>query len=111
MASFDMWHKTLVTASGLVPGITLGNLGVEYGGIQMITPGTSTTVTVYDNTTATGDPAIPTTATLSTAGTFVSAFGSSITSVPTPGSGVRFVNGIYVNIGGSGSPKFWVYWR
>lgn len=111
MPTFDMWNKTLVTASGLVTGIAMSPNGVEYGGIQMAVAGTSTTVTIYDNTAASGTPAIPTTGTLSAVGAFVSAFGPSATSIPTPGSGVRFTSGIYVQIGGTGSPQFWVYWR
>lgn len=111
MSSFDMWNKTLVTTSGLVPGIPVGPAGVEFGGIQMIVAGTTTTLTVYDNTAASGDVTVPTTATLSTAGTFVGPFSNATTNVPAPGSGVRMTTGIYVSIGGTGSPKFWIYWR
>jgi hypothetical protein len=104
MASPEAWNRTLVTATGQVFG-----QGVEFGGVHLSVAGTSTTVTVYDNTSAAGDPIIPTTAAL-TVGQYVPPTGLALnTTLPT--NGIRITTGLYVTVGGTGSPKIYILWR
>lgn len=109
------WRKVRVTATGAVPGVGKGNI---YGGIVTQVVGTTTTVTVYDDTAATAAYLItPVTATATTniAGAYTPAMGSSVsslTAVPPMGDfGVELERGLYITIGGTGSPAFWVLYQ
>lgn len=79
------WKKQRITATGLVSGISAGN---TYGGIITQAVGTTTTITVYDDTSAVAASLITpvtTTATTNVAGVFTPPIGSSVgtlTSVP-----------------------------
>lgn len=103
-----VWNKKKVTATGDV-GLPPGTL---FGGVVMTVAGTSTTLTAYDNTAASGDVHFPTTATL-TAGQMVGPMGgvSPITVVGPMNWGVLLTKGLYLTVGGSGSPVFWVLYR
>lgn len=105
MATNAAWNKTLVSASGAVLG-----QGVEFGGAFVSAAGTNTTVTAYDAATATGDPVIPTTATL-TVGQYIPPAGGLALNVTTPANGIKLTTGLYVSVGGTGSPKIYVLWR
>jgi hypothetical protein len=109
------WKKLRVTATGLVSGIRKGNI---YGGIVTQAVGTTTTVAVYDDTTAVAASLItPVTATATTniAGAFTPAMGSSVSSltvVPPMGDfGVELERGLFITIGGTGSPTFWILYQ
>lgn len=108
------WKKVKVTATGAVSGIGKGNI---YGGIVTQVVGTSTTVTVYDDTAATAGYLItPVTATATTniAGAYTPCIGSSVsalTAVPPLTAGIELERGLYVAIGGTGSPAFWVLYQ
>lgn len=108
------WNKVKVTATGLVPGVSKGNV---YGGIVTQVVGTSTTLTVYDDTTAVAGSLItPVTATATTniAGAYTPAIGSSVsslTAVPNMDFGITLERGLYITIGGTGSPAFWVLYQ
>lgn len=108
------WRKAKLTATGIVPGVSKGNI---YGGIITQAVGTSTTLTVYDDTAAVaGNLITPVTNTTTTnvAGAFTSPYGSavgSLTAVPSVDSGIELDNGLYVTIGGTGSPTFWVLYQ
>jgi len=108
------WNKVRITASGLVPNLGRGNV---YGGIITQAVGTSTTLTVYDDTSAvTASLITPVTATGTTniAGAFNSPFGSavgSLTAVPSVETGLELERGLFVTIGGTGAPTFWVLYR
>ena len=105
------WRKVRITATGIVPNLSRGSI---YGGIITQAVGTSTTLTVYDDTSAVAASLItPVTATGTTniAGAFNSPFGSavgSLTAVPSLASGIVLDRGLYVTVGGTGSPTFWV---
>lgn len=109
-----IWKKILVTATGAVGGVGRGNI---YGGIVTRTVGTTTTVTVYDDTTAVaGNLITPVTATATTniAGAFTGPIGSSVsalTAVPNMDAGIELERGLYITIGGTGSPAFWVLYQ
>ena len=108
------WNKLRVTATGLVSGVGRGNV---YGGIITQAVGTSTTIAVYDNTTAVAaDLITPVTATATTnvAGAFTPAIGSSVsslTAVPNMDFGIVLDKGLFITVGGTGSPTFWVLYR
>lgn len=108
------WKKKLVTATGLVIGVSRGNI---YGGIVTRTVGTTTTLTIYDDTTAVaGNLITPATATATTnvAGAFTGPIGSSVsalTAVPSMSDGIELERGLYITIGGTGSPAFWVLYQ
>ena len=108
------WNKLRITATGLVSGIGRGNI---YGGIITQAVGTSTTLTVYDNTTAVAaDLITPVTATATTnvAGAFISCIGSSVsalTAIPPKEEGIVLDKGLFITIGGTGSPTFWVLYQ
>lgn len=102
------WKLKKVTATGAV--LSPGN---QFGGVMMPTAGTTTTLTVYDDVTAAaGNLIIATTATL-TAGQFVDPTGGvvTITAARALGEGIQLANGLYLTVGGTGSPVFWVLYK
>ncbi len=108
------WRKQRITATGVVPGVGAGNI---YGGIVTQVVGTTTTLTVYDAASAVAASLItPVTATATTniAGAFTPCIGSSVsalTAVPPMETGIELTTGLYVTIGGTGSPAFWVLYQ
>lgn len=108
------WKKLRVTATGAVSGIGKGNI---YGGIVTQVVGTSTTLTVYDAATAlAGSLITPATATATTniAGAYTPCIGSSVsalTAIPPMETGLELETGLYITIGGTGSPAFWVLYQ
>ena len=108
------WNKVRVTATGTVPNLGAGNI---YGGIITQAVGTTTTLTVYDDTSAvTASLITPVTATGTTnvAGAFSGPIGSgvsAITAVPPMEAGIKLERGLYITVGGTGSPTFWVLYR
>lgn len=105
-----MWKKVKVTATGAVADIGPGTV---FGGIMMPVAGTSTTLTMYDAGSAVAANLLfPTTATL-TAGQFVSPFGGvgAITVNNQAQAGMILTTGLYLTVGGTGSPSFWVLYR
>lgn len=108
------WNKVRVTATGAVPNLGPGSI---YGGIVTQAVGTTTTVAVYDATAATTEYLItPVTATAVTnvAGAFTPPIGSgvsAITVVPPMEAGLKLERGLYVTVGGTGSPTFWVLYK
>lgn len=108
------WRKQRITATGAVAGVGAGNI---YGGIVTQVVGTTTTLTVYDAATADAAKLItPVTATATTnvAGAFTPCVGSSVsalTAVPPMETGLELTTGLYVTIGGTGSPAFWVLYQ
>jgi hypothetical protein len=109
-----VWKKKLITASGAVAGIGPGDV---FGGIITQVIGTSSTLLAYDAATAVAaDTIIPVTTTTNTnvAGAFTSPFGGAggvITASPNVSAGLLLTNGLFVTIGGTGSPAFWVLFR
>ena len=102
------WRIRKVTATGQALGA-----GEIFGGLMMPTAGTSTTVACYDDTSAAaGSLFIPTSATL-TAGQFVSPTGGviPITATGAIADGLVMSKGLWVVIGGTGSPVFWVLYK
>jgi hypothetical protein len=109
-ADKDGWKKVKVTASGVVNKVKPGAI---YGGAVMVTAGTSTTLLAYDDTTAgAGNELHPVTTTL-TAGQAVGPLGGvgAVTVVSPISEGVRLDRGLYLTIGGTGSPVFWVLYK
>ncbi len=110
----EPWKKVRITATGVVPNLGRGN---TYGGIITQAVGTSTTLTVYDDTSAvTASLITPVTATGTTnvAGAFTGPIGSSVsalTAVPPMDAGIVLDKGLYVTVGGTGSPTFWVLYK
>ena len=108
------WRKVRVTATGVVPGVGKGNI---YGGIVTQAVGTTTTLTVYDAASAVAaDLITPVTATATTniAGAFTPCIGSSVsalTAVPPMETGIELKTGLYITVGGTGSPTFWVLYQ
>lgn len=108
------WKKQRITETGLVSGISAGN---TYGGIITQAVGTTTTIAVYDDTSAvTASLITPVTATATTnvAGVFTPPIGSSVgtlTAVPPMTAGVVLDKGLFITIGGTGSPTFIVLYR
>jgi hypothetical protein len=108
------WKKLRITATGLVAGIGAGN---TYGGIITQAVGTTTTIAVYDDTSAvTASLITPVTATATTnvAGVFTPCIGSSVgtlVSVPAMTAGVVLDKGLFITVGGTGSPTFLVLYR
>ena len=102
------WKKRKVTASGIV-----GSAGEIFGGIMVPTVGTTTTVTAYDDTSAAAANLLfPATATL-TAGQFINPVGGvvPITADKSLGQGLFLHTGLYLTIGGTGSPSMWVLYK
>ena len=112
--SVNAWKWTRITASGAVAGIGAGNI---FGGIMTQVVGTSTTLTVYDDTSTTAARTlVPVTATATTniAGAITPCAGSAVSSLtvqPNLSQGVVLQNGLYVTVGGTGSPAFLVFYR
>jgi hypothetical protein len=108
------WRKKRITATGLVSGISKGNI---YGGIITQAVGTSTTLAIYDAVTAVAaDLITPVTATATTnvAGAYTPAIGSSVsalTAIPPMETGIELEKGLFITIGGTGSPTFWVLYQ
>lgn len=104
------WRRVKVTATGIVPGLKAGDI---YGGAYMPTAGTTTTLTAYDDTTnGAANLLHPATATL-TAGQYVGAMGgvSPITVAAPIADGIVLQTGLYLTVGGTGSPVFWVLYK
>ena len=102
------WKIKKVTATGQALGA-----GDIFGGLMMPTAGTTTTVACYDDTSAAaGSLFIPTTATL-TAGQFVSPTAGVIpvTAAASMADGIVMSKGLWVVVGGTGSPVFWVLYK
>lgn len=102
------WKLKKVTATGAVLGP-----GAVFGGIMMPIAGTTSTVTVYDDTAANAaQTIIPTTAAL-TAGQFVSPTAGvvPVTANAGLGEGLYLNLGLYVTVGGTGSPTFLVLYK
>lgn len=102
------WKLKKVTATGQALGA-----GQVFGGLMMPTAGTSTTVALYDDTSAAaGSLIVPTTASL-TAGQFVSPTGGvvPVTANAGLGDGLVLNIGLWVVVGGTGSPVFWVLYK
>lgn len=108
------WKKLKVTATGAVSGLGKGNI---YGGIITQAVGTSTTLTVYDDTAATAGyliTPVTNTATTNVAGAYTAPIGSSVsslTAIPNMDFGIELERGLYITIGGTGSPTFWVLYQ
>jgi hypothetical protein len=108
------WNKVRITATGTVSNVKAGSI---YGGIVTQAVGTSTTLTIYDDTSAvTASLITPVTATATTnvAGAFTGPIGSGvsgITAAPPMIAGLTLERGLYVAIGGTGSPTFWVLYK
>jgi hypothetical protein len=109
------WKKTRITATGTVANLGKGNI---YGGIVTQVVGTTTTVTVYDDTAVVAGSLItPVTATATTnvAGAYTAPIGSGVSALtvatPMPTSGIELERGLHVVIGGTGSPAFWVLYK
>ena len=102
------WKIKKVTASGAVLGA-----GQIYGGMMMPTAGTSTTVTVYDDTSAVAANLIVPTSAALTAGQYVSPTGGVVplTAAGPVADGIQLNLGLYVTVGGTGSPVFWVLYK
>jgi hypothetical protein len=102
------WKLKKVTATGQALGA-----GDVFGGIMMPTAGTSTTVALYDDTSAAaGSLIVATTATL-TAGQFVSPSAGvvPITASAALADGLVMNKGLWMVVGGTGSPVFWVLYK
>lgn len=114
MAEATKWRKKKITATGAVAGVGKGNI---YGGIITQVVGTSSTLTVYDDTAATAGyliTPVTNTSTTNVAGAFTSPFGSAVgplTAAPPVNAGIELERGLYVTIGGTGSPSFWVLYQ
>lgn len=109
-ADKDGWKKVKVSATGLVAKVKAGSI---YGGAFLVTAGTSTTLLAYDDTSAAAANALhPVTATL-TAGQMVGPMGGvgPVTVVSPFCEGVRIERGLYLTVGGTGSPAFWVLYK
>lgn len=102
----EAWNLKEISATGAV----FANRDVEFGGCFLAVAGTSTTVTAYDATSAAGSPIIPTTAAL-TVGQYVPPFGGLALNIAAPAFGIRLNTGLYITVGGTGSPKIYVLWR
>ena len=102
------WKLKKVTATGKVL-----DAGEIFGGMFMPTAGTSTTVTLYDDSTAAAASLIVATTAALTAGQYVSPIGgvAPITVGRDLAEGVILARGLYVTVGGTGSPVFWVLYK
>lgn len=101
------WKKKEITALG---DQAVFGQGVEIGGFWVAAAGTGTTLTCYDDAAAKNDMFLPVTATL-TVGQFVQPFGG----LPIPGTapdyGLMLNKGLYITVGGTGSPEIYVLYR
>lgn len=103
------WKRRKVTATGLV-GLGAGTI---YGGVYMTTAGTTTTLTAYDAATADAAAILHAATATLTAGQYVSPIGgvSPITVAPAMSDGVLLSTDLYLTVGGTGSPVFWVLFK
>lgn len=103
------WKLKKVTATG-----QWLNAGEVFGGLMHPTTGTTTTVALYDDTSAAAaNLIVPTSATL-TAGQFVDPTGAVVAVSAARGigpDGLRMNIGLWGVIGGTGSPVFWVLYK
>ena len=103
------WKLKKITATGQAL-----NAGEIFGGLMHPTTGTTTTVALYDDTSAAAaNLIIPTTATL-TAGQFVDPTGGVVTVSTARGigpDGIRMNLGLWIVVSGTGSPVFWVLYK
>jgi hypothetical protein len=109
----NVWHKKLLTATG----VALGR-GQVFGGLVVQVAGTTTTFACYDDAAAAtaANLIVPTTATSTSnvAGVYISPLGGAVgtlTSPPNGGAGIVLENGLWVVIGGTGTPSVWVLFR
>ena len=102
------WKIKKVTASGIALGP-----GDIFGGVMMPTAGTSTTLTAYNDQSAVAANLIIATTAALTAGQFVDSTGGVIpvTSARSPAEGLFLSGGLYLTVGGTGSPVFWVLYK
>lgn len=111
MQNFN-WRMKKITATG--QALVAGEV---FGGFVTQAAGTATTLTAYDDTSAVaGNLIIPATDTTKSniAGVFVSPFGGGVgpLTVPPPvNSGLILQNGLWVVVGGTGTPSVWVLFR
>lgn len=102
------WKLKKITATG--QALAAGDV---FGGVMHPTTGTTTTLTAYDDTSAVaGNLIIATTATL-TAGQFVGCTGGvvTITASRDLSDGIQMARGLWLVVGGTGSPVFWVLYK
>lgn len=102
------WKIKKVTATELALG-----KGDVFGGLFMPTAGTTTVLTAYDDVSAAAaNLIIPTTATL-TAGQYISPVGgvAPITTDRSLSEGIVMNLGLWLVVGGTGSPVFWVLYK
>ena len=102
------WKLKQITATGQALGA-----GSVFGGVMVPVVGTTTTLTFYDDTSAAaGSLLVPATATL-TAGQFVGPTGGvvPITVSRDLAEGLILSKGLWVVVGGTGSPSFWVLYK
>lgn len=110
----NAWKWVQVTATGVVAGIGPGNI---FGGIMTQAVGTTTTITVYDAGSAVaGSMIVPVTATATTnvAGATTGCVGSAVSTLaiqPNLCVGLMLQVGLYITVGGTGSPTFLVLYR
>lgn len=105
------WKMKRMTATGQALGA-----GQVFGGIIVQAAGTTTVLTAYDDTSAVAASLIiPATATANSnvAGVYVSPMGGAVgTLTATPNvAGLILVNGLWLVIGGTGTPSVWVLYR
>jgi len=102
----ESWKLKEITATGVAFPHP-----IDFGGAFLAVAGTSTTITAYNHAaSATGSPVVPTTAAL-TVGQFVPPAGGLALNVVPPANGIRCDAGLYVTVGGTGSPKIYILWR
>lgn len=102
------WKLKKITATG--QALAAGEI---FGGVMHPTTGTTTTLTAYDDTSAVAaNLIIATTATL-TAGQFVCCTGGvvTITASRDLSEGIQMARGLWLVVGGTGSPVFWVLYK
>jgi hypothetical protein len=109
-ADKDGWKKVKVTATGIVSKIKPGAI---YGGAFMVAAGTSTTLTAYDDASAAAGSLLHPVTAILTAGQMIGPMGGvgAITAVSPIGEGIRMERGLYLTVGGTGSPSFWVLYK
>lgn len=108
------WNYVRITAGGIVTQVPAGAV---YGGIIVQAVGTTTTLTVYDDTSAVAASLItPVTNTTTTniAGAAIGPIGSSVsalTEIPSLDRGIVLQRGLFITVGGTGAPTFLVLFR
>ena len=112
--SCAVWKKKQITATGVVAGIGPGDV---FGGIITQAVGTTTTLTAYDDASAVAANLLlgpTTTGNTNVVGAFTSPFGGAgglATTAPSVNAGLILTTGLYITIGGTGSPTFWVLYH